>query len=131
MFSFEKCSHPGCNTFRCGEISTCYHHSTAEDKKIILDTLLKDLTTKDTVRNFNLIEGEIENQKATGAIKGSNFAFSTFRNCNFVGTKIINTFFDFCLFENCNFNDSIIRYSVFAGARFINSSFKKDRKSVV
>lgn len=124
MFSFEKCSHQGCTTFRSGEIPTCYHHSSDEVKKQIVDNLLKDLTTKDTVRNFNLIEGEIVNQKACGAIKGSNFAFSTFRNCDFSGTKIINTFFDFCLFENCNFDNTIIRYSVFSGARFIDTTFR-------
>jgi hypothetical protein len=123
MFSFEKCNHEGCSSFRSACTPVCYHHANAEERKMIMDNLLKGLTTTDTVRNFNLVDGEIVGQKAHGAIKGSNFAFTTFRDCDFSGTKIINSFFDFCLFENCNFNDTIIRYAVYSGARFINTTF--------
>ena len=124
MFPFTLCKEPDCQAFAATGREYCYHHLPDVQKKAILDEVVGKLENSGKLSDLSLVNIEIRGIKERKGTKisGCNFSFSVFEDCDFSDGLIISSFFDYCFFRNCTFSSMDIRYSVFAGSTFIESS---------
>ena len=124
MFPFTLCKEPDCQAFAATGREYCYHHLPDVQKKAILDEVVGKLENSGKLSDLSLVNIEIRGIKERKGTKisGCNFSFSVFEDCEFTGGLIVSSFFDYCFFRNCTFSSMDIRYSVFAGSTFIESS---------
>ena len=124
MFPFSHCKAPGCHSFAAAGSGYCYHHLSPDKKKALLDSVMDNLRLRGRLTDVSLANAEIRGLRAKDGcrISGCNFSFSVFEDCEFTGGLIVSSFFDYCFFRNCTFSSMDIRYSVFAGSTFIESS---------
>lgn len=124
MFPFTLCKEPDCQAFAATGREYCYHHLPDVQKKAILDEVVGKLENSGKLSDLSLVNIEIRGIKERKGTKisGCNFSFSVFEDCDFSDGLIISSFFDYCFFRHCRFSSMDIRYSVFAGSTFIEST---------
>lgn len=126
MFSLTTCSREGCHHYIYGDGPWCYHHS--HDKDAILARTRTLLASGEALRDLSVSEAHIcDLTLALKRMAGSNLAWCTFTDVDFSTVTATNCFFDFCLFERCRFNGADVRYTVFAGSRFLNCDLSGSR----
>jgi uncharacterized protein YjbI with pentapeptide repeats len=118
MFALRACTIDRCHHWAYGQSGFCYHHSPNQNE--ILRQAVQSLSDDQPLVDLSVSEAHFTGFcVAPKRIAGVNLAWSTFTDVDFSGVTMVNSFFDFCLFERCRFNDVDVRYSVFAGSRFV------------
>lgn len=119
MFSLRRCAIDGCHHYAYDHQRYCYHHS--PDQAAILAQAQALLLGDDNFSDLSISEAHFFQITAPAKrITGSNLAWCTFTDVDFSTLAMANCFFDFCLFERCRFTGVDVRYTVFAGSRFLD-----------
>ena len=58
MFDSKICSYRDCRSYVSAPYDTCFHHSSIEERTIILDSLRRTLERKGLVKDVSIIGGD-------------------------------------------------------------------------
>ncbi|MBN1518706.1 MAG: pentapeptide repeat-containing protein [Spirochaetales bacterium] len=123
MYSFKRCSAPGCEaTVLSGSEFCASHHP---DPKAYAEDTLTRLAGTHTIKNENLSGLMLEGADLSGKrFYACSFARSALKNVTFAGSLFRMCFFDFCQADSCDFSGVDAQFCSFAGARLFNASFE-------
>lgn len=123
MYSFDRCSEPGCRALAFAGMGYCIQH--VRDKSQAFERAAGLLTQGSTVKDLNLagmIVEELDLSKRR--FVGCSFIGASLKRVLFTNAKLILCFFDASILDSCYFSTVGAQFCSFGGAGILNSSFE-------
>ena len=117
MFAGTICSHPQCRSVACTPFDKCFHHSSAQERELILSHLRSCLEAGGIIKDLSIVGGDFE---------GLDIRSSHVRASNFSMARLLDTKMEDCNLKRVNFRASAIERVSFLWSNPEEAFFRKE-----